>query len=88
VFDPKDVEVFVKGDRNKVAVQEVVWNKENYVLEIYLKDVIPANTKVEIHLNNVVNPDSGSTFYFNCTAVSPGDLPLPRYLGTWIISIS
>ncbi len=87
-IDPKNIEVFVQGDRKKVPIQEVVWNKENFVIEIYLKEAIPANNRVEIHLNNVINPSFGGTFYFNATAISPGDAPLPRYLGTWIISIT
>ncbi|HIK14908.1 MAG TPA: DUF2808 domain-containing protein [Leptolyngbyaceae cyanobacterium M33_DOE_097] len=87
-FDPKNVEVFIQGDRKKVGIKEVVWNKQNYLLEIYLTEAIPANNRFEIHLNNVVNPDFGGTFYFNVLTVSPGDVPLPRQLGTWVITIS
>lgn len=85
VFDTKDVEVLVKD--KAVPLQEVVWNKENNLLEIYPKEPVPAGSGVEIHLSNVRNPNSGGMFYFNCQILSPGDVPLLRYLGTWVITI-
>lgn len=85
-FDTKDIEVVVKG--KSVPLQEVNWNRENNLIEIYPVDPIPAGNNVEIQLSNVRNPDSGGMFYFNCQVLSPGDTPLLRYLGTWVISIS
>jgi hypothetical protein len=86
VFDPKDVEVVVKG--KSVPLQEVKWNKENNYIEIYPRDPIPSGSAVEIQLSNVKNPAFGGMFYFNCQVLSPGDVPLLRYLGTWVISIT
>ncbi|MBM0741928.1 DUF2808 domain-containing protein [Phormidium sp. CLA17] len=86
IFDPKSVELQVQG--KAVKLKEVVWNKENNLIEIFPEDPVPANTKVEIWLENVKNPTSGGMFYFNCQIMSPGDLPLLRYLGTWVIQIS
>jgi hypothetical protein len=85
-FDPKKVEVNVRN--KKVALSEVKWDKENRVLEIYPQEPIPAGNNVEVILSNVKNPASGGIFYFNCSVQSPGDVPLSRYVGTWIISIS
>lgn len=85
-FDPKKVEVKVKG--KKVALSEVKWDKEGRVLEIFPEQPVPAGSKVELVLSNVQNPAFGGTFYFNCQVLSPGDVPLLRYLGTWIISVS
>jgi hypothetical protein len=85
-FDPKSVEVQVQG--KAVKLKEVVWNKENNLIEIFPDEPVPANSKVEIWLENVKNPTSGGMFYFNCQIMSPGDLPLLRYLGTWVIQIS
>lgn len=85
-FDPKDVEIVYQG--KTVRPDEVKWNKENFLLEIYLKEPIPAKTGIEVQLSNVQNPDFGGTFYFDCTLISPGDQPLPRFVGTWIISVS
>jgi hypothetical protein len=86
VLDPKSVIVLVKD--KPVALHEVNWNKENNLLEIFPENPIPAGGKVEIYLENVRNPDFGGTFYFNCQILSPGDVPLLRYLGTWVITIS
>ncbi|WP_017316756.1 DUF2808 domain-containing protein [Mastigocladopsis repens] len=85
-FDPKKVEVKVRD--KEIALSEVKWDKENRVIEIYPQEAIPAGSNVEVVLSNVKNPSSGGIFYFNCSVQSPGDVPLSRYIGTWIISIS
>jgi hypothetical protein len=38
-------------------------------------------------LSDVQNPRSGGMYYFNAYINSPGDVPLRRYLGTWILSL-
>jgi hypothetical protein len=85
-FDPKKVEVRVKG--KAVPLSEVRWDKENRVIEIYPEQPVPAGSNVELVLSNVKNPAFGGIFYFNCSIQSPGDVPLSRYLGTWMLSIS
>lgn len=84
-FDPKKVEVRVKG--KSVPLSEVNWDKDNRVIQIAMQEPIPAGNGVEIVLSNVRNPAFGGTYYFNITAQSPGDVPLPRYVGTCILSI-
>ena len=84
-FDPKKVEVRAKG--KKVPISEVNWDKENHVIQIELAEPIPAGSSVELVFSNVKNPSFGGMYYFECRALSPGDVPLPRYLGTWILSI-
>ncbi|MDJ0772411.1 MAG: DUF2808 domain-containing protein [Mastigocoleus sp. MO_167.B18] len=85
-FDTDEIEIKVK--RKKVKVSEVKWDKEANVLEIYPEKPVPAGNRVELILSNVRNPSSGGIFYFNCSIQSPGDVPLARYIGTWIIDIS
>lgn len=85
-FDKDKIEVRIKG--KKVPLQEVIWDKENRKVEIYPQEPIPAGSRVELVFSNVKNPNSGGTFYFNCQIQTPGDVPLLRYLGTWIVSIS
>ncbi|MEB3338632.1 MAG: DUF2808 domain-containing protein [Leptolyngbyaceae bacterium] len=85
-FDTKDIEVVVKG--KSVPLQEVKWNAENHVIEIYPQEPVPANSSVELVFSNVKNPGFGGMFYFNCNILTPGDVPLLRYVGTWILSIS
>ncbi|MEM7552843.1 MAG: DUF2808 domain-containing protein [Cyanobacteria bacterium P01_A01_bin.84] len=84
-FDTDEVEIKVQG--KKVKVSEVKWDKEGSLLEIYPQEIIPAGKKVEISLSNVRNPSFGGMYYFRCLTQSPGDVPLPRMCGTWIISI-
>lgn len=85
-FDTKAIEVIVKD--KSVPLEEVRWNEENKVIEIFPAEPIPANSSVELIFSNVYNPRFGGTFYFNCQVLSPGDVPLLRYVGTWILSIS
>ena len=85
-FDPKDVELRVND--KKVAIQEVKWEKENYVIEVFPQEPVPAASNVELIFSNVKNPNDGGMFYFNCNVLSPGDVPLLRSLGTWIIGIN
>lgn len=93
-FDTDKVELRVyKGRFNsrnyeKVPLQEVVWDKENHKVEIFPQQPIPAGKRLEVVFSNVKNPNSGGTYYFNCQILSPGDVPLLRYVGTWILSIS
>lgn len=84
-FDTDKIEVRIKGE--KVPVQEVVWDKENHLVEIYPQQPVPAGSPVELVFSNVKNPARGGTFYFNSQVIHPGDVPLPRYVGTWILSI-
>ncbi len=85
-FDTKNVEVLVKG--KKVPLSEVKWDKDGRVIQIFPEEPVPAGHKVELVLSNVQNPAFGGVFYFNCQVLSPGDVPLLRSLGTWIISIT
>jgi hypothetical protein len=85
-FDPKAVEVRVKG--KSVPLSEVKWNKEGRIIEIFPEEPVPAGSNVELVLSNVQNPAFGGMFYFNCQVLSPGDVPMLRYLGTWLISIN
>ncbi|MBK1989868.1 DUF2808 domain-containing protein [Sphaerospermopsis aphanizomenoides BCCUSP55] len=85
-FDTKKVEVRVKG--KKVPLSEVKWDQEGRVIEIFPEEPVPAGSNVEVVLSNVQNPTFGGIYYFNCQVLSPGEVPLLRYLGTWIISIS
>ncbi len=84
-FDSKKMEVRVKG--KKVPLQEAKWDKDNNVIEIYPQEPIAAGSGVEIVLSNIRNPAYGGMYYFNCSTQSPGDVPLSRYIGTWIISV-
>lgn len=80
------IEVIVKG--KSVPLQEVNWDKEARIIQIFLKEPIEAGNNVEVVFNEVKNPPIGGIFYFECRILTPGDVPLPRYLGTWVISLN
>jgi len=84
-FDRDSIEVRVNN--KALPLQQVTWDKENHSLQIYLKEPLEPGKSVELVLNNVKNPDFGGTYYFNASVLSLGDVPLPNYLGTWILSI-
>lgn len=93
-FNPQGIELrtgaknkLLGSTRGTVVPAAVELDPENQVIQIVPSDPIPAGTPVEVVLANVKNPSSGGIFYFNCRIASPGDLPLNRYIGTWILSI-
>jgi hypothetical protein len=88
-FNVDRVEVLVgTGDNRKsVEIDEVIWEPENHVIEIYPVEPVPAGKKVELKFSDVDNPDFGGMYYFNARIESPGDVPLLRYVGTWVLTI-
>ncbi|CEJ45456.1 DUF2808 domain-containing protein [Umezakia ovalisporum] len=85
-FNPKKVEVKVRG--KKVPLSEVKWNKESRLLEIFPEEPVPAGREVELVFSDIQTPPFGGMYHFNCQILSPGDVPLLRYVGTWVLSIS
>lgn len=84
-FDPKAISFFADG--KKVALEEAKLDKENRLIELTPQEVVPAETPIEVILSNVKNPSLGGMYFFNARISSPGDVPVPRYAGTWAISI-
>jgi Protein of unknown function (DUF2808) len=84
-IDPDRVQIRVKN--KPIPLEEVIWDQENHIIQIYPQEPIPAGTKVEIVLSNVKNPTFGGVFNFNANIRTPGDVPMLRYVGTWILSI-
>ena len=86
-FDPRKVKVKVKGVKKPIPLAEVEWDKENNVINIYPEEPIPARSRIEVNLSNVKNPSFG-IYYFKCQILTPGDVALLRYIGTWDLSIT
>lgn len=84
-IDPDRVQIRIKNQ--PIPLEEVIWDQENHIIQIYPQEPIPAGTKVEIVLSNVKNPTFGGVFNFNANIRTPGDVPMLRYVGTWILSI-
>ncbi len=70
-----------------IPVSSVKVDADSRIIEIIPEAPIPAGTNFEAVLSNVQNPRSGGMYYFNCRVTSPGDLPIMRYVGTWVLSI-
>lgn len=100
IIDPSGIEVRIGGNRSnnffqfrrdpgkKIKLAEVSLDRDNRVIDIVPAEVIPAGTTVQVILNNVRNPNNGGMYYFNARIGSPGDIPLMRYIGTWVLSIA
>ena len=72
----------------KIPISSVTVDKDSNFIEIIPETPIPAGKRAEVVISNVRNPRSGGMFYLNCSIKSPGDdIPLPRQVGTWIVSI-
>lgn len=84
-FDPDRIEIRIDGE--SIPLDEVVWDEENHFIEIYPAEPIPAGQKLEIVLSNVKNPTFGGMYHFNANIRTPGDVPMLRYVGTWVLSI-
>ncbi|NEP80679.1 MAG: DUF2808 domain-containing protein, partial [Okeania sp. SIO3B3] len=59
----------------------------NNFVEIYPTEPIPAGNKIEVVFSNVRNPRFGGMYHFNANIRTPGDVPLLRYIGTWLLTI-
>lgn len=84
-FDLDDIEMKVEGE--EVALESVDWDEQNYELRFFPIEPIPANSRVEIIMSNVRNPRDSGFYYFHALALPTGDVPIRRYVGTWIIGI-
>ncbi|HEY9824707.1 MAG TPA: DUF2808 domain-containing protein [Stenomitos sp.] len=75
------------GKTTQIPISSAKVDKDNRVIEIIPESPIPAGTAFEVVFSDVQNPRAGGMYYFNCNVSSPGDLPLKRYIGTWVLSI-
>jgi hypothetical protein len=62
--------------------------KEARLLEIFPEEPVPAGKEVELVISDMRTPRFGGMYHFNCQILAPGDVPLLRYVGTWLLSIS
>jgi Protein of unknown function (DUF2808) len=79
--------LFGMGRSKKIPLSSVRVDKDNRLIEIVPQNPVPSGTPMEVVLSDVQNPRSGGMYYFNCYISSPGDVPLKRFLGVWVLSI-
>lgn len=85
--NPVRVSIGEGKKKRYLPIREVIWDKENYLLEIELDEPLQESRKVELVFSGVKNPDVG-TYYFRCEVLPAADLPIRQYIGTWIIGIN
>lgn len=71
----------------EIPVREVSWNEESGQIDIYLDEVIPADTSFVVAMTGIRNPNRFGMHRFNLQAETTGDV-LPRYLGTWELLVA
>ncbi|MEM6451921.1 MAG: DUF2808 domain-containing protein [Cyanobacteria bacterium P01_D01_bin.105] len=71
----------------EIPVRQVVWDEDSGQIDIYLDEVIPADTSFVVAMTGVRNPDRFLMMRANALAESTGDV-LPRYLGTWELLVA
>lgn len=67
-------------DYEVIPLEEVIWDQENHVIEIYPLEPVAAGNDIEIVFSNVRNPRFGGMYYFNARVFSPGIFP---WLAIW-----
>lgn len=70
-----------------IPLATVEYDEDNRVLELVPESPVPAGTRSEVVISNMKNPKSGGTYFINARITSPGDVPLSKYIGTWVVSI-
>jgi len=84
-FDPKAMAVEIDG--KPLPLESSQWNRTNRTLELVLKEPVPVDRMATVVLSNVRNPFFGGLFQFDARVRSITDLPILRYVGSWMIGI-
>jgi hypothetical protein len=84
-FDGDQIKVRVNGKEE--VPQTAKWNQKERTIEIILKEPIPVDREAVLILSNVRNPYFGGIFQFDARVRSLTDIPILRYIGSWVIGI-
>ncbi len=84
-FDQSSIDLRV--DNKNLPLQSAKWDKERRVVEVVLQEAVPANKAMKLVLSNVQNPTFGGLFQFDARVRSNSDLPMLRYIGSWVIGL-
>ncbi len=88
-FDTDDMKLRVTADAlggKDLEIASATWDKETRRITIVPKEAIPSKTPLRVVLSNVRNPDY-SGFYQLDGRVMRADIPVPVYIGSWMITI-
>lgn len=84
-FDPNSIDLRV-NNRN-LPLESAKWDKESRVISVIPKEPIPPNKPIQLVLSNVRNPTFGGLFQFDARVKGIDDLPMLRYIGSWMIGL-
>jgi hypothetical protein len=82
-FDPNAMEL--RFNDRSLPLQSASWDKENRRIEVITKEPIPAGRSLKLVLSNVRNPFYSGLYQFDARVLGPAELPLLRYVGSWVI---
>ena len=88
-FDPEEIKLRVTGEcrgGKELAIESATWDKDTRRVTIIPKEAIPSKTALRVVLSNVRNPDY-SGFYRMDGSVLRSDVPVPVFIGTWMITL-
>lgn len=87
-FDTDKIEVRLNGDKDRsLPLKNVVWDEENFLLQIDLAEPLVDPNKVELVFSSVKNPEVG-TYYFYAQVSPAINAPVPERVGAWVININ
>ncbi len=70
----------------KIPLESAQWDKEARRITVIPKEPIPANTPVRLVLSNVRNPSLPGIFQIDARVLR-ADVPVPVYIGSWLVSL-
>ena len=82
-IDPNSIDLRFK-DTN-LPLESTSWDKENRRIEIITKEPIPAGRSLKLVMSNVRNPFYSGLYQFDARVMGPAELPILRYIGSWVI---
>lgn len=95
VFNEEEVEVRVcsrpgtflrRAKCDAIAVDDVAIDREAGQIAIYPQVPVEAGKNIELVFDDVKNPRDAGFYQFNALVEVPGDIPILRPLGSWILT--
>jgi len=70
-----------------VPTSSIEVDRDNGRIDFFPTKPIPAGTTIGVVFDSMINPSNPGMLQFNASIISPGDLPLSKYVGSWLITI-
>lgn len=80
-------QILVRIDGKEQVPESAKWDAKERTIKVTLKDPVPASKESVLILSNVRNPYIGGMYQFDARVRSITDVPILRYIGSWVIGI-